>query len=58
MEVIMTIDKGKILKTVGWTTVGFGLYLVGLSIRYEGESTGYSKPDDGIIDAEFIIIND
>lgn len=56
----MTIDKGKFLRTVGWTTVGIGLYLVGVGISYGSDSTyaNYRRPDDGVIDAEFTIVED
>jgi hypothetical protein len=54
------ISKGKILKAVGWTTIGIGVYLVSLGIHYDGDSVNikpkYTKDD--IIDAEFTIIED
>jgi hypothetical protein len=53
----MTIDKNKLLKTIGWTSVGVGLYLIGISTKYDN-ATERVRPDDGIIDAEFTIIND
>jgi hypothetical protein len=54
----MTINKGKLLQTIGWTTVGIGLYLVGLGINYDGEMVNSKRPDDNIIDADFTIIED
>lgn len=53
----MIIDRNKLLKTVGWSAVVFGLYLVGVSTTYDGESVRPRKTDD-IIDAEFTIINE
>lgn len=56
----MTINKSKFFKTVGWTTIGFGLYLVGVGISYDGDTVKV-KPKmgkDDIIDAEFTIIED
>lgn len=53
----MTIDKSKFLKTIGWTTVGIGLYLVGISTTYESESVDV-RYDDDIIDADYTIIED
>jgi hypothetical protein len=56
----LTIDKSIFLKTVGWTAVGIGLYLVGLGVSYEGESVHINpkRYDDDILDAEFTIIED
>jgi hypothetical protein len=55
----LTIDKGKILKTIGWSAIGVGLYLVTLGTTYESESIfRSSRPDDGIIDADFTIIEE
>lgn len=55
----MTINKGKLLKTVGWATVGVGLYIVVLGSEYDVELffDKTIKPDDNIIDAEFKIID-
>jgi hypothetical protein len=55
---LMTINRGKFLQTVGWTTVVLGLYLVGVGIRYNGESEHIKprKTGDNVIDAEFTII--
>jgi hypothetical protein len=56
----LTIDKSKLLKTIGWSTVGLGLYLVGLGVVRENESifNNYITPDDSIIDADFTIIEE
>ena len=55
----MIIDRGKLLKTVGWTAVGVGLYLVGLGGTYgESEHINPKKQDDNIIDADFTIIEE
>lgn len=55
----MTVDKGKFISTIGWTTVGIGLYLVGIGIRYGGDSLYFNHDESGgIIDAEFTIVED
>ena len=54
----MTIDRGKLLKTIGWSAVGVGLYLVGLGGIY-GESVHINpKEQDDIIDAEFTVVEE
>lgn len=53
----MNINRNKILKTLGWTTVGLGLCLVvaGLS----GEELLYTNPkkDEDIIDVEYTVVD-
>jgi hypothetical protein len=55
----MTIDRGKLLKTIGWSAVGVGLYLVGLGGTY-GEEVNINRNEHGddIIDADFTIIEE
>jgi hypothetical protein len=53
----MTINRGKLLKTIGWTAVGVGLYLVGLGVNYDSDSESI-QPDENVIDAEFTIVEE
>jgi hypothetical protein len=57
---ILTIDKSKLLKTIGWGTVGLGLYLVGLGVVSENDVLFRSTDDfdPNIIDADFTIVED
>ena len=56
----MTINRSKVLRTVGWATVTFGLYLVGMSIAQDSESEHVDpmNHDDNIIDVDFTIIDE
>ena len=51
------VDKGQLLKTIGWTAVAAGAYAIYLGSIYDGSSTRI-RPDDNVIDAEFTIIED
>ena len=54
---LLVIDKGRLLKTAGWTAIGLGLYLITVGTSYDGDFTT-RQPDDGVIDADFTIIDD
>lgn len=52
------INKGKLYKTAGWTLVVIGFYLVGMGVVNDGDDeTIIFNRDDGVIDAEFTIID-
>jgi hypothetical protein len=51
------VDKGRLLKTVGWTAIVAGVYAVYLGNMYDGIFTRI-RPDDNVIDAEFTVIDD
>lgn len=50
------MDK-RLLKTVGWSAIVAGAYMVYLGSMYDGGSTKI-RPDKDIIDAEFTIVDD
>lgn len=53
-------NKGKLLKAIGWTTVGVGLYMVALGVGYDVRNffeDVIQPDDDNIIDADFTIID-
>ena len=56
------VNKGRLLKTFGWSTIGLGLYLVTLGYFHDtGEDNLYSNPkppDDSIIDAEWFEVEE
>lgn len=55
------INKGKLYKTVGWLTVGAGLYLITVGHFLDGEDIAYFNPtpdDDNIIEAEWFEVTD
>jgi hypothetical protein len=56
----LEFNRGKILKTVGWTAIGIGFYLVGLGVVYDGEAVHINpkQNDDNIIDVDFTIIEE
>ena len=55
----LTIDKSTFLKTIGWTAVGLGAYMIGLGVKYDDSvHINPKQPDDGIIDAEFTIVEE
>lgn len=51
------VDKGQLLKTVGWASIVAGSYMVYLGSMYDDVVTRI-RPDDDVIDAEFTIIDD
>ncbi len=51
------INKGKLLKTAGWLTVGAGLILVTVGSMYDEEQPS-KETDDNIIDAEWYEVKD
>lgn len=56
----MTINKGKFLRTVGWTTVIVGLYLVGVSLVHD-DGVVFEVPivpNDDVIDAVFTVVEE
>jgi hypothetical protein len=55
---LLTFDKPKILKTIGWSAVALGLYLITYGTTYEGGFSSIRPEDDGVLDAEFTIIED
>lgn len=59
-DILKIINKGKFLKTIGWTTVGVGLYLVGLGVAYDGEAETIKpkKQDDNVINADFTVVSE
>ena len=48
--------KGKLIKTIGWVTVGAGLYFVYKGTELEGTIEHVVK--DGIIDAVFEVVEE
>lgn len=51
--------KGKILRTIGWTTVGIGLYFVYLGNEADGIKSSYNRRNmKDIIEAEFTVLDD
>lgn len=48
--------KNQLLKTVGWTAIMAGAYMVYLGSTDDLPTT--RKPDDNVIDAEFTIIEE
>jgi len=58
LEATMSI-KGKILRTIGWTTVGIGLYFVYLGNEADGIKSSYNRRNmKDIIEAEFTVLDD
>jgi len=59
---LVIVSKGKLLKTVGWCTIGLGLYLITVGAIYDGDEpidfTNPKPPDDSIIDAEWFEVED
>jgi hypothetical protein len=53
----MVVDKGQLFKTVGWSAILAGAYMVYLGSMYEDVVTRI-RPDDDVIDAEFTILDD
>lgn len=55
----MVVDRSKLLKTVGWTLISIGLYMVAVGNDISpGEFTNTRQPDDDIIDAVFTVVDD
>lgn len=57
----LTINKGKLLKGIGWTAVGVGLYLVGLGALKDSDFEFNIRPNmdaDDIIDAVFEVVEE
>lgn len=57
------VNKGKLLKTAGWITVGVGFYLVTWGTMIDdsdGDDIHFNPkpPDDSIIEAEWFEIKD
>lgn len=55
----LTINKGKMLKTAGWITIGLGLYMLSVGTIIDGDVDYKPKMhDDNIIDVDFTVVND
>jgi hypothetical protein len=53
----LTIDRNKILRTIGWTSIGVGLFLISISLDSEPVINS-TMNRDGVIDADFTIIDE
>jgi exosome complex RNA-binding protein Rrp42 (RNase PH superfamily) len=55
----LIINKGKVLKTIGWATVSIGFYMVILGVKYDdSEPFKPRRYNEDIIDAVFTVIDD
>lgn len=55
------VNKGKLLKTAGWITVGVGLYLITVGTFLDEGDVAYfnpTPPDDNIIEAEWFEVKE